>query len=281
MYIVHIEVTDYLIVPRQDALGVAVGVAVPVYQVSLNYPAVAEAEKLLCNHQDTIPNMQRLKIPVLCLRWTQASIDRKMMCGDGESIFKLVDQLERENKKPGDINKHLDVVQYQKNFLSLSNRRLAALTMYQSLHRDRIVKAWCRICSNNTEEQLTFTTTKTLGQYDYITQLRAFCDWYSSCSFELEFVRRCVLVRPTYLTMIWMMTLLTSSCRSWKSLLPVWKRSSWTKPGWPRMVQKGCSKICTVLEVPMQFNQYTCGTLQLTTSKQCWQRKRNDVGMWK
>ena len=57
--------------------------------------------------------------------------------------------------------------------------------MYQSLHRDRIVKAWCRICSNNTEEQVTFTTTKTLGQYDYITQLRAFCDWYSSCSFEL------------------------------------------------------------------------------------------------
>ena len=76
--------------------------------------------------------MQRLKIPVLSLHWTEASIDRKMRCGDGESIFELVDQLERENKKLGDINKHLDVMQNQKNCLSLSNRRLAALT------------PWCR-----------------------------------------------------------------------------------------------------------------------------------------
>ena len=74
------------------------------------------------------------------------------MFGDGESIFKLVDQLERGDKTPGDINKHLDVVQYQGNFLSLSNRRLAALMMYQSLHRNRVVKAWCRMCSSDTEE---------------------------------------------------------------------------------------------------------------------------------
>ena len=96
--------------------------------------------------------MQRLEIPVLCLRWSQASINRKMVFGDGESIFKLVDQLERGDKTPGDINKHLNVVQYQGHFVSLSNRRLAALMMYQSLHRDRIVKAWCRICSSDTEE---------------------------------------------------------------------------------------------------------------------------------
>ena len=71
---------------------------------------------------------------------------------DGESIFKLVDQLERGDKKPADINQHLDVVQYQGNFLFLSNRRFAALIMHQSLHRDRVVKARCRICSSNTEE---------------------------------------------------------------------------------------------------------------------------------
>ena len=75
------------------------------------------------------------------------------MFGDGESIFKLVDQLERGEKKPGDINKHLDVVQHNgTSFFSLSNRRLAALMMDQSLHRDSVVKAWCRICSSDTEE---------------------------------------------------------------------------------------------------------------------------------
>ena len=47
------------------------------------------------------------------------------------------------------------------------------------------MKARCRICSNNTEEQITFTTTKTLSQYDFITQRRAFCDCYNSCSVEL------------------------------------------------------------------------------------------------
>ena len=52
-----------------------------------------------------------------------------MMFSDDESIFKLVDQFERGNNRPGDINKHLDVVQYQGNFLSLMNSRLAALMM--------------------------------------------------------------------------------------------------------------------------------------------------------
>ena len=121
-------------------------------QVSSNYPAVAKAEEWLCSHQDKIPIMQHLEIPIFCLRWTQATINRRMTFGDGESIFKLVDQLERGDKKPADINQHLDVVQYQGNFLSLSNRRFAALIMYQSLHRDRVVKARCRICSSNTEE---------------------------------------------------------------------------------------------------------------------------------
>ena len=68
-------------------------------------------------HQDTIPNMQCLKIPVLCFHWTEASIDRKMMCGDGDSIFELFDQLDRDNKKLGNINKHVDVMQNQKNSL--------------------------------------------------------------------------------------------------------------------------------------------------------------------
>ena len=85
------------------------------------------------------------------------------MFGEGESIFKLVDQLERGEKNPGDINRHLDVAQYDGGFRSLSNRRLAALMMYQSLHRDRPVKAWCRVCSNDTEEFESKNTTTTRG----------------------------------------------------------------------------------------------------------------------
>ena len=56
------------------------------------------------------------------------------------------------------------------------------------------MKARCRICSNNTEEQITFTTTKTLSQYDFITQRRAFCDCYNSCSVELVI---CFTLNPT------------------------------------------------------------------------------------
>ena len=116
------------------------------------YPALAEAQEWLRKHREQIPIFQRLEIPVLCLPWAQATINRKMMFGDSESIFKLVDQLERGENNPGNINKHLDVDQHEGGFLSLSNRRLAALPMYQSLHRDRTVKAWCRICSGDTEE---------------------------------------------------------------------------------------------------------------------------------
>ena len=65
---------------------------------------------------------------------------------------KHVDQLERGDKTQGKINKHLDVVRYQGNFVSLSNQRLAALMMCQCLHRDHTVKAWCKICSSDTEE---------------------------------------------------------------------------------------------------------------------------------
>ena len=39
------------------------------------------------------------------------------------------------------------------NFTSLSNRRLAALLMFQALHRDRCIKAWCKIVSDNTESR--------------------------------------------------------------------------------------------------------------------------------
>ena len=48
-------------------------------------------------------------------------------------------------------HEHLDVVRSQSNFVSLSNRRLAASMTCQSLHRDHVVKAWCTICSSDTQ----------------------------------------------------------------------------------------------------------------------------------
>eukprot|EP00747_Dinoflagellata_sp_TGD_P169990 gnl/TRDRNA2_/TRDRNA2_200374_c0_seq1.p1 gnl/TRDRNA2_/TRDRNA2_200374_c0~~gnl/TRDRNA2_/TRDRNA2_200374_c0_seq1.p1 ORF type:complete len:770 (+),score=171.24 gnl/TRDRNA2_/TRDRNA2_200374_c0_seq1:50-2311(+) len=138
-------------------------------QVSEIYPALAAAEEWLRGHQDPIPIMQRLEIPVLCLRWTHDCINRKMMFGhdghDNDSIFKLVDQLQRGEKAPTDINRQLDVVQYDGSFCCLSNRRLTALMMHQSLHRDRTVKAWCRVCSSDSEKfrEMHSTTNDGLG----------------------------------------------------------------------------------------------------------------------
>ena len=72
------------------------------------YPALAKAEHWLRDHTSSIPLGTRLEIPVLCLRWTHATINRKMMFGHGgeddESIFKLVDQLQRDVRQPSDIN---------------------------------------------------------------------------------------------------------------------------------------------------------------------------------
>ena len=55
-------------------------------------------------------------------------------------------------RNSGDIAQPLDVAQHNGNFCSLSNRRLTALMMYQALHRDSAVKAWCTICSSDTEK---------------------------------------------------------------------------------------------------------------------------------
>ena len=74
-------------------------------------------------------------------------------------------QLQRNHKLPGDIHQPLDVVQHQGRFCSLSNRRLTALMMYQAMHRDWTVKAWCRICSSDTQkfEEANSTTNEGLG----------------------------------------------------------------------------------------------------------------------
>ena len=68
------------------------------------------------------------------------------------SIFKFGDQWQRGIKAAGYINEPLDVAQHDGKFCSLSNRRLTALMMFQSLHRDITVKAWCNIRSSDTQK---------------------------------------------------------------------------------------------------------------------------------
>ena len=88
-----------------------------------------------------------------------------MMFRDEESIFKLVDKLQRGERAPGGIHEPLDVAPHQGMYCSLSNRRLTALMMYQALHRDVCVKAWCRICNDDTEkfEEANSTRNRGLG----------------------------------------------------------------------------------------------------------------------
>ena len=50
-------------------------------------------------------------------------VDISLMFGAEDSTFKLVDQLHRAQKVPGDINKLLDAVQHKGRFCSLSNMR--------------------------------------------------------------------------------------------------------------------------------------------------------------
>jgi len=131
------------------------------------YPAAAEAMMWLKEHRESLRPGQRVEIPVLCLRWTHDDINSKMMFGHGgkddESILKLFDQLQRGNKQASQINAPLDVAQYSGKLCSLSNRRLTALMMYQGLHRDACVKAWCKIVSCGTEKFDDANSTQTDG----------------------------------------------------------------------------------------------------------------------
>ena len=83
-------------------------------------------------------------VPVPCLRWSHDDINEHMMFGhhgeEADSIYKLFDQLQRGEKTADDIAEPLDIVDFRgaderRVFYSLSNRRIMALSMYQSLHR--------------------------------------------------------------------------------------------------------------------------------------------------
>mmetsp|Transcript_105727 Transcript_105727/g.299054 ORF Transcript_105727/g.299054 Transcript_105727/m.299054 type:complete len:94 (-) Transcript_105727:224-505(-) len=86
-----------------------------------------------------------------------------MVFGHGvvdESISKPADLFQRGQKHPADIHRPLLVARRGGRLWSLSNRRLASLMIFQALHRDRCMKAWCTIVSDDTERfDLACTTT--------------------------------------------------------------------------------------------------------------------------
>ena len=131
------------------------------------YPALVEAEDWLKQHCEPFADPHELvEIPVLCFRWRQNNIDSAMAFrrGEPDSVHELVQQLHSGTRKPNDTDEPLDVVELNGEFWSLDNRKLAALVMYQSLHRDTLVKASCRICSGSSSSGASGSTDPVQGR---------------------------------------------------------------------------------------------------------------------
>ena len=88
-----------------------------------------------------------------------------MIFGGDESVFKSVDQLQRGTKNPADLNEPLKAALFDGNHC-FSHRRLTALMMYQTLHRDMMVMARCKMCNSDTDkfEQRNTTRNRGLGK---------------------------------------------------------------------------------------------------------------------
>ena len=122
------------------------------------YPATAQAEEWLKQHCESfVDPCQLVEIPVLCLLWEDDYIHSAMTFQHGEpdNVGELVQQLIDGTRKPtSHIDEPLDVVQHKGYFLPVAGdvqrkRKLAALSMYQSLHRNTLVMASCRICTGS------------------------------------------------------------------------------------------------------------------------------------
>ena len=92
-------------------------------------------------------------IPVPLLRWTHSGIDSQMIFAhdarEGRSVYETTNQLWRGEITTRDITP-LEAVYYDGKLWSLSNRRLAALKMYQALSHDVI---WVRCVLRNEQCQ--------------------------------------------------------------------------------------------------------------------------------
>ena len=85
-------------------------------------------------------------VPVPPLRWTHSGIDRRMIFAhderEGRSVYETTDNLWRGVTTTRDITP-LEVVYFGGKLWSLSNRRLAALKMYQALSGDKVIWVRC------------------------------------------------------------------------------------------------------------------------------------------
>ena len=102
-----------------------------------------------------------------CLRWTHNRINASMMFGHGgqpdESVFKLIDELQRQKKTPDDIREPLDIVQADGKLWCMSNRRFTSLMAFQAWHHDTFVFAHCKVRPSDTDKFVSSFTTLTEG----------------------------------------------------------------------------------------------------------------------
>ena len=128
------------------------------------FPAVDVANEWVLKGRAWVEG-ERVCVPVLALRFAHDTINNKMMFGSGgredDSIYKFVDQLIRGTKTKSDDD--LEIIVKDGKIYSLSNRRLAAFLMYQSLRREEAVFVNCVVRNPSASKSRKSMTTKTDG----------------------------------------------------------------------------------------------------------------------
>jgi len=116
-------------------------------------PAANAAAEFLLRALELKPGLEMVRVPVLALRWTQESINRRMVfrnnVHDGVSVYFLIHSLLRhmsvDLQCPCDLDQPLLICVFSGCVWSLSNRRLTALMAYQALRPDVVVTVPCRV----------------------------------------------------------------------------------------------------------------------------------------
>ena len=83
-------------------------------------------------------------MPVATIRFTHDTIYSRHAFKNGDSVFKLLDDLHRGHRQLQDLEP-LDACYYEGKLWSMSNRRLVVLLWYQSMHRDKTILAPCHL----------------------------------------------------------------------------------------------------------------------------------------
>lgn len=114
------------------------------------FPILEEANKWAEEHRRVNLVGQRVLIPVLCLRCASgSSVTFESLVGEGPLLNKLLEDLRGCMEAPFNVYEPLTVTQSCNKLHSSSNLRLAVLLMYQALHRETLVKAWCVVRSHS------------------------------------------------------------------------------------------------------------------------------------